>query len=166
MNDTTIFQTAGELFRKINIVFYSLLGSMFLFLIIALILQRPERMAGTPPGNILIEYVLVILIIVSISGAYIVYILGARRITGQTGLSEKLTKFYRHSVIKLLLFSAAGIFGLIGYVLTAVPLYLAIGFVVIMLMFLHKPSLRRLVVEFKLSQKERELVQSNRQIPS
>jgi len=162
MNTRTQFNTPFELFQKLNITFYALLGSIFLFLIVALIIQQPNRALDAPSPNIMTEYVLVILIIFSISGAYIVYILGTKKVTDKTPLVTKVEQFYKYSIIKLALFELAGILGLIGYLLTAVPLYLAIGFVVIMLMFLHKPSFRRLAVEYKLSQKERESITENK----
>lgn len=162
MSSQPQFKTPFEVFKKLNIIFYAVLGSMFLLLIIALLIQQPERQLDAPSPNILTEYILVILIIVSISGAYIVYILGTKKVTDKIPLETKVTKFFQYSIIKLALFETAGILGLIGYLLTAVPLYLAIGFVVLMLMFLHKPSLRRLAVEFKLSQKERDHITENK----
>jgi len=161
MSSQSQFETPFELFKQLNIIFYAAMGSMFLFLIVALIIQSPERQLDAPSPNIMIEYILVLLVIVCISGAYIVYILGSRKVTDNTPLHHKAGMFYKYSLVKLVLFELAGIFGLIGYLLTAVPLYLAIGFVVIMLMFLHKPSYRRLAVEFKLTKKEREKISEN-----
>ncbi|GEM_PF-1967842 len=162
MSSQAHFENPFELFKQLNIIFYAVMGSMFLFLIVALIIQSPERQLDAPSPNIMTEYILVILIIVSISGAYIVYILGTRKVTDKTQLNTKVQMFYKYSLVKLILFELAGILGLIGYLLTAVPLYLAIGFVVIMLMFLHKPALRRLAVEYKLTQKEREHITENK----
>lgn len=162
MNSIPQFKTPFEIFKQLNIIFYAVMGSMFLLLIVALIVQSPERQLDAPSPNIATEYILVILIIASISGAYISYILGTRKVTNKTPLNTKVTMFYKYSLVKLVLFELAGILGLIGYFLTAVPLYLAIGFVVIMLMFLHKPAFKRLAVEFKLTQKEREHITENK----
>ncbi len=161
MSSQTQFSTPLELFKKLNVIFYAIMGSMFLFLIVALLIQSPERQMDAPSHNILTEYILVIMIIISISGAYIVYILGTRKVTDNTPLGTKAGLFFKFSLLKLVLFEMAGILGLIGYVVTAVPLYLAIGFVVIMLIFLHKPSLRRLAVEFKLTQEQRDSITEN-----
>lgn len=162
MNTRMQFNTPLELFQKLNISFYAVLGSMFFFLIVALLIQQPERAPDAHAPTIMTEYILVILVIISISGAYIVYIVGTKKVTDKTPLVTKIEHFYKYSIIKLALFELAGIFGLIGYLLTAVPLYLAVGFVVIMLMFLHKPSFRRLAVEYKLSQKERKSITENK----
>jgi hypothetical protein len=161
MNLSGRFEKPIDLFKKLNVLFYAILGGMFLFLIIALLIQQPGRNLNAPPPNIVTEYVLVILMIIGISGAYIVYIIGTKKVTDKTQLVTKVNSFYKYTLTKLLLFKFAGIMGLIGYILTAVPLYLAIGFVVIMLLFLHKPSLRRLAVEYKLTQKERDIITSN-----
>jgi hypothetical protein len=162
MNQHLRFETPFELFKRLNLMFYAVMGSMFLFLIIALLIQQPDRQLDAPPQNIMTEYILVILIIISISGAYIVYILGSRKVTDKTTLTAKVASFYKFSIFKLFMFETAGILGLAGYIVTAVPLYLAIGFVVIMLMFLHKPSFRRLAVEYKLTQQERDHITENR----
>jgi hypothetical protein len=162
MNQHLRFETPFELFKRLNLMFYVVMGSMFLFLIIALLIQQPDRQLDAPPQNIMTEYILVILIIISISGAYIVYILGSRKVTDKTTLAAKVASFYKFSIVKLALFEMAGILGLAGYIATAVPLYLAIGFVVIMLMFLHKPSFRRLAVEYKLTQQERDHIAGNK----
>ncbi len=162
MNTRMQFKTPFELFKNLNIIFYALLGSVFLFLIVALLLQQPDRSLDAPSPNIMIEYLLVVLVILSISGAYIIYIAGTKKVSEKTPLVKKAELFYTFSILKLALFELAGILGLIGYIFTAVPLYLAIGFVVIMLMFLHKPSFRRLAVEYKLSKKERESITENK----
>ena len=161
MNPEKKFEKPIDVFKKLNVLFYTLLGGMFLFLIVALLIQQPARNLDSPSPNIITEYILVILMIVSISGAYIIYIIGTKKVTDKTQLVTKVNSFYKYTLTKLLLFKFAGIMGLIGYILTAVPLYLAIGFVVIMLLFLHKPSLRRLAVEYKLTQNERDIITSN-----
>jgi len=161
MNPENKFEKPIDVFRKLNVLFYTILGGMFLFLIVALLIQKPARNLDAASPDIITEYILVILMIVGISGAYIVYIVGTKKVTNKTQLVTKVNSFYKYTLIKLLLFKFAGIMGLIGYIMTAVPLYLAIGFVVIMLLFLHKPSLRRLAVEYKLTQKERDIITSN-----
>jgi hypothetical protein len=162
MSRHTHFDTSLELFRQLNIMFYSLLGGMFLFLIVAVIIRNPDQVLVSQHETVLAEYILLILIIFGISGAYIFYIAGTKKVTEQSPLTEKVRIFHRSSIVKLALFEGAGMCGLTGYVISAYPLYLGIGLVIIMLMLLHKPTPRRLVVEFKLTREERDIVQTGK----
>jgi hypothetical protein len=158
MNTDNLSLNSAVLFRRINTITFVLIGANLLLCVIILIIRAGTGLRDITASGQMIENLILIMIILFITGGYFLYVRGTRRITDQTPLDIKLQTFFRFSLFKLVFFSVAGFFSLIGYLMTGVTLYLVIFAVSVMLIFLHKPSSSKLVVEFRLTSEERKII--------
>ncbi len=158
------FSNGSDLFRKLRRIFAFLLAGQLLFMLLVLLLRRNQGMTELSASGNVFQNLILILIIASIVFGYVVYFRASRRIIHQMPLRNKLIVFFNSSLAKLALLEFAGILSLIGYLLTGVSLYIVLFFMTVGLMFLNRPTISKLHVEFKLSHAERRSIESDEEL--
>lgn len=143
-----------EQFKSIQIVFFALLAGQIIFLFISVYLVQSGNFK-TNEDLFLIFFVVTLMIITpAIVVGPMLYRSFMNKVKPEMSALEKFNLYKQGTVIKLAFVEAPTIFSIVGFLLTGsyVFLFLAVG--IIVLFFMHKPSLDKFSEDFKVSSSE------------
>lgn len=143
-----------EQFKSIQIVFFALLAGQIIFLFISVYLVQSGNFK-TNEDLFLIFFVVTLMIITpAIVVGPMLYRSFMNKAKPEMSALEKFNLYKQGTVIKLAFVEAPTIFSIVGFLLTGsyVFLFLAVG--IIVLFFMHKPSLDKFSEDFKVSSSE------------
>lgn len=139
-----------EQFKSIQIIFFALLAGQLIFLFISVFLVQSGNIS-TNENLFLILFIVDLMIVVpAIVVGPMIYRSFMSRVKPEMSLTEKLNLYKQGTIIKLAMVEAPTIFSIVGFLLTGsfVFLFLAIG--IIILFFMHKPSLEKFCEDFQV----------------
>lgn len=147
---------ASEQIKPVKIIFFALLSGQIIFLFIALFLVQSGNVV--PNENLfLIFFVVDLMIIVpGIVVGPMLYRSFISRVKSGMSLSEKFNLYKQGTIIKLALVEAPTIFSIVAYMLTGSLVFLIIAIGVLVLFFMHKPTIEKFAEDFNISLSELE----------
>ncbi len=140
-----------EQFKSIQIIFFALLAGQLIFLFISVFLIQSGNIS-TNEDLFLILFIIDLMIVTpAIVVGPMIYRSFMSRVIPEMSLTDKINLYKQGTIIKLALVEAPTIFSIVGFLLTGsfVFLFLAIG--IIILFFMHRPSVEKFCEDFQLS---------------
>ncbi len=147
---------ASEQIKAVQIIFFALLTGQIIFLFIAVFLVQSGNVLPNEDLYLILLVVDLIIIAPAIVAGPMLYRSFISRVKPKMSLSEKFNLYKQGTIIKLSLVEAPVIFSIVAYMLTGALLFLIIAIGVLVLFFLHKPTIEKFAEDFNISLSELE----------
>ncbi|HWP82523.1 MAG TPA: hypothetical protein VNN76_07700 [Bacteroidota bacterium] len=133
-------QSSPASLSPLSIIFYALLASQLIFAAVVFFLTQSENLMPPIQGNLVIEFVLPVVIVLEI---LLARFLSARRIDAirAESVPQRRMELYRTAfILKVAMLEGAGLLALVGYLLSQNLLFLAMFLLIVLVFLMNRPT--------------------------
>jgi len=155
------FRDLKDYLHKINNLFHVLVAIPllgFVYLYLESQVGRIQPLINNPDTVLILHYILPLIIMVDSGIAFLVTKKSLTVFPNDDKLMEKLSVYYRISLVKYVILEGAAIVSVIGYYLTLSKVYVGFYVVLLMIFSINRPTVYRISRDLKLEGEEKDIV--------
>ncbi len=161
------FRDLKDYLFKLNNLFHVLVAIPllgFVYLYLESQVGRIQPLINNPDTVLILHYILPFIIMVESGVAFVVTRNSLSVFPNDDKLIEKLSVYFRISLIKYAILEGAAIVSVVGYYLTLSKVYVVFYVVLLMIFSLNRPTVYRISRDLKLAGEEKDTVIHKREI--
>jgi hypothetical protein len=147
----------NKILRTTLIIFYTLFAGQIVFLTISLFSVSSSAIKVNP--QLFILFAIVVLLITApllVTGPIIYRKLISKQMDKLKSIEEKLISYRQGTIIKLAFVESASMLSIFSFFITGAYLFFIFALLILLLFFLHKPSLEKFASDFNIDLSELE----------
>lgn len=156
-----IIKSPEEFHNKLGFIFHALLAlplAVFVYLFLEIRHRNLQPALNNDSYMSLLTIVLPIIATVAVGVGYYLYRQDQKVVNAQQRLQDKLSVYYEISVKFYAFIAVAAVLVVIGLYLTISPIFTVAYVLLLFLMSLNRPSIRKYVRDIKLTKEEKDII--------
>lgn len=152
-------QSSKEYFKTLGIIHLSLIGGLLLFGMVSVFLQTDSPSSDNNSSSIDVFMIFApVIAFLGITASYLISNNRLQSIKKHDSLSKKMNEYRSTQIVKYALLEGPALFSLVSYLLTGNCIYLILAAVLIVLLFMNRPTKFKAISDLTLNKDERDLI--------
>jgi hypothetical protein len=158
--------SSRQFFQTLNLTYYIQAISLVLFSLVILFLINKTNAAPDPDDQVQWHYVVPVVVIISLTIAYVIFRMLVNKIDPSLRLQQKFPKYASALLIRTALLELPGLLaGIVAY-LTLKPYFLGATALIFIILLVLRPTKHSIATDLRLSPKEKDLLDKDDAIVS
>lgn len=153
-------QTSKEYFTSLTVIHAALMTGPILFGLVAFYLNASGQFTGDADNLEVFQIIVPIIVVGGFIGSSLVSNSRLNVIRQKADLRDKLGDYRATLVVKYALLEGPALFALVCYILTASYLFLGLAGLMILALFIQRPTKFKTANDLRLDRKDRELIEN------